>query len=72
MRGYGALRIGLSNPEKYSKIGIFSAGIRPDLLPDFEATEEGNDILHENIHAAFGTGSLTEKDDPYAMIKTLL
>ena len=72
MGGYGALRIGLSNPDKFSKIGIFSAGVRPDLLPDFEETEEGNDILHENIHAAFGTGSLAEKDDPYAMIKNLV
>lgn len=53
MGAYGTLRIGLANPERFQKIAIFSAGIRPDLLPDFEDTDVGNEILHENIRSAF-------------------
>lgn len=71
MGAYGALRIGLNNPERYARIGIFSAGIRPDLLPDFEETDEGNEILHENIRAAFGTAGISGKDDPYELIRNL-
>ncbi len=71
MGAYGTLRIGLANPERFQKIAIFSAGIRPDLLPDFEDTDVGNEILHENIRAAFGPKGISGRDDPYVLIREL-
>lgn len=68
MGGYGALRIGLSCPEAFSVIGIMSAGIRPDQIPDYEETDTGNRILREDIRAAFGEGSLKREDIPRDMI----
>lgn len=68
MGGYGALRIGLSCPEAFSAIGIMSAGIRPDQIPDYEETDTGNEILHEDIRAAFGEGTMKPEDNPFEMI----
>lgn len=72
MGGYGALRIGLSLPEKFAAIGVFSAGIRPDQIPDYEASETGNQILHEDIRCAFGDGALKSDDNPYELIRSAL
>lgn len=71
MGGYGVLRIGLTKPEQFGKIAVLSAGIRPDMIPDYEDTVEGNEILHEDIQAAFGQNGLSGQDDPYALIRKL-
>lgn len=68
MGGYGALKIGLSYPERFSLIGVFSAGIRPDLIPDYEETETGNEILHEDIRNAFGDSRFREEDNLTALV----
>ena len=69
MGGYGALKIGLSYPERFARIGIFSAGIRPDQIPDYGETDTENDILHEDLKQAFGNGPLPGQDDPEALIR---
>ena len=71
MGAYGALKIGLTFPERFAGIGILSAGIRPDLLPDFAPTEEENEILHENIAQAFGT-EMAPENIPQVMIESIL
>ncbi len=68
MGGYGALKIGLTLPERFAAIGVFSAGIRPDQFPDFCPTPEDNEILHEDVRRAFGDHGLEEKDIPEAML----
>lgn len=72
MGAYGALKIGLTFPETFAGIGIMSAGIRPDQLPDFMPTREENDILHEDVRRAFGDGTFKPEDDPQELIKTRL
>lgn len=68
MGGYGALKIGLTYPEAFAGIGIFSAGIRPDKMPDFALTPEENEILHENIRQAFGAGDFKPENIPQELI----
>lgn len=72
MGGYGALKIALSMPERFAGIGIFSAGIRPDLLPDFAPTPEENDILHENIRLAFGEPPMKAENIPQELLRMRL
>lgn len=72
MGGYGALRIGLSLPERFAGIGIFSSGIRPDQFPDFAPTPEENEILHENIRLAFGAAPMSPKDIPQELLRMRL
>ena len=72
MGGYGALRAGLTFPEKYRKIAIMSAATRIDLMPDFEATEEGNEILHDDIRRAFGDRASAPENVPSEMIRRLM
>lgn len=72
MGGYGALKIGLTYPEHFAGIGIMSAGIRPDQLPDFAPTDEENEILHENIRQAFGDGTIRPEDIPQNLISVRL
>lgn len=68
MGAYGALKIGLTYPERFAGIGIMSAGIRPDKLPDFAPTDEENEILHENIRQAFGEDTISPEDNPYELL----
>lgn len=69
MGGYGALKIGLTLPERFAAIGVFSVGIRPDLFPDFCPTPEDNEILHEDVRRAFGDHGMQEKDIPEALLR---
>ena len=69
MGGYGALKIGLSEPERFAGIGVFSAGVRPDQFPDFEPTEMGNEILHEDVRRAFGDGPLSPENIPQELLR---
>ena len=72
MGGYGALKIGLTLPEHFSGIGVLSAGIRPDQMPDFMPTEEENEILHENVRLAFGEAGMDADDIPQELLKKLV
>lgn len=72
MGGYGALRAGLTYPEKYSRIAIMSAATRIDQMPDFEPTPEGNEILHDDIRRAFGDRVSAPENIPSEMIRRLL
>ena len=72
MGGYGALKIGLTYPERFSGIGVLSAGIRPDLMPDFMPTEEENEILHENVRLAPPEAPMAKEDIPAELLKKLV
>ena len=68
MGAYGALKIGLTYPERFAGIGIMSAAVRPDQFPDFAPTDEENDILHEDVWQAFGKGAMAPEDIPQELI----
>lgn len=69
MGGYGALKIGLTYPERFAGIGIFSAAIRPDQMPDFPETELEKNVLADNLKRTFGEGALGKEDDPYELME---
>lgn len=67
MGGYGALKIGLTFPEKFGGIGIFSAATCPDaLLSEDDSFETRN--LNSSVLAAFGTGTFSDDDLPLVLL----
>ena len=68
MGGYGALKIGLTYPERYQAIGIFSAAIRPDHMPDFHDNDLDRAIIRDNLRRTIGEGELRSADNPYCLL----
>ena len=69
MGGYGTLKIGLTYPERFKAIGIMSAAVRPDHMPDFHDNDLDRSIIRDNLRRTIGEGELREKDDPYYLLK---
>lgn len=68
MGGYGALKLGLTHPEKYAGIIIMSAGIDPNGLFDFFDNDFDNETLRRNLTRVFGSFPVAEK---YQLINIL-
>ena len=48
--------------ERFARIGVFSAAVRPDQIPDYEDTETGNAILHEDLRQGIVSDSFFEEN----------
>ena len=69
MGGYGTLKIGLTYPERFAAIGILSAAVRPDHMPDFHDNDKDREILKDNLGRTIGEGELRDEDNPYCLLK---
>ncbi len=69
MGGYGTLKIGLTYPERFAAIGIFSAAVRPDQMPDFHDNDKDRQILRDNLNRTIGEGELRDEDNPYYLLR---
>ena len=72
MGGYGALKIGLTYPERFAGIGAFSSVIWPDQIPSFFETPMENRMLEQNLSRIFGGRKLEDQDDPIVLLKQRL
>lgn len=61
MGGYGALKIGLRNPERFCKIGALSAAIDMNQRID-------NPIRNDVMRPIFGDGDVAPEDDVFQLI----
>lgn len=69
MGGYGTLKIGLTYPERFAAIGILSAAVRPDHMPDFHDNDMDREIIRDNLIRTIGEGELRDEDNPYCLLK---
>ena len=69
MGGYGTLKIGLTYPERFKAIGILSAAVRPDHMPDFHDNDLDRAIIRDNLRRTIGEGELRSEDNPYCLLK---
>lgn len=69
MGGYGALKIGLTYPERFAVIGILSAAVRPDRMPDFPDSDIDCAILRDNLSRTIGRSGIRDEDNPYYLLK---
>lgn len=69
MGGYGTLKIGLAYPERFKAIGIFSAAVRPDRMPDFHDNNLDREIIRDNLRRTIGAGELRDEDNPYYLLE---
>lgn len=68
MGGYGTLKIGLTYPERFKAIGILSAAVRPDHMPDFQDNDRDRLIIRDNLRRTIGESKLREEDNPYNLL----
>ena len=72
MGGYGAIKLGLSHPEKYLAIGVFSAGITIGTLSDHDPHLHLTSMDKAQM-AVFSKDRVhSEKDDVYALAEKVL
>lgn len=72
MGGYGALKIGLTYPERYAGIGIFSAVTIPERLYGALSDPKDCEILRDNLDRVFGKGRLRVEDSPMHLLKSCI
>ncbi len=70
MGGYGALKIGLTYPERYGGIGIFSAVTIPKGLYGILNNFKDCEILKDNLDRVFGRGQLRPEDNPMWLLES--
>lgn len=70
MGGYGALKMGLTYPERYAGIGLFSACVSPHKLYGLLDNDLDNEIMAENIDRVFGKNGFRDEDMMELLMKS--
>lgn len=72
MGGYGAAKMGLTYPERYAGIGLFSACVDPNTVHGVLGDEYDDTIMTENIYRVFGKGEFRNEDKMDYMITSCI
>lgn len=69
MGGYGALKLGLTEPDKYAGIAVFSAATNPEKLYGFFPEEPDKSIMNQNLNRIFGGQPFPAEYIPRELLK---
>ena len=72
MGGYGTLKLGLTQPERYAAIAFFSAATDPRQLFNFCEEPLDREIMNENLVRVFGPMPFPEQYVPLELLKKLI
>lgn len=69
MGGYGTLKLGLTEPERYAAIAFFSAATDPQQLFNFYDDPMDSEIINENLGRVFGKLPFPDEYVPLKLLK---